>query len=281
MSVAALFVTAGADDAPDASEAIEQARALARDGYTEHAEAYLLDLVATDGGPLADEPEVLLEAARLASDVTVARSLAFRAIEHTRSSRIVHAARLLRGDSYFAEGLYLTAAVEYEEAAKHAPGRGAAAADLKLARSILASGDPESAVETYEDIVAGSSPDDGLRPEAELGLATALLEAGRAEEAARRFEQAAEAHPDHQLRARALFGAARSVATLGDIARAAELFGQLVETYSDSYEAVLARERLRELEPALSDTAVPSEADSLLRTQATSEAESLPETPSR
>jgi TolA-binding protein len=268
LSTIASVATAVADDVPNAREAIEKARALERDGHAEDAETYLADLVAEENGPLADEAEVLLEAARMAGGADEARALAARSIAHTRSSDIVYAARMLRGDSYFVQGLYLTAAAEYEDAAGHAPGRRRGTADLMHATSVLASGDVESAVAAHEEMLGRLTLDDETRPEAELGLGTSLLAAGRAEEAAHRFEETAEAHPDHHLRVRALDGAARSFSALGDIPQAARVLEQLIESYPDSYEAVLAREELREFEPALSDTTEPVEADTLPETPA-------------
>ncbi|MBN2566326.1 MAG: tetratricopeptide repeat protein, partial [Candidatus Eisenbacteria bacterium] len=100
-------------------------------------------------------------------------------------------------------------------------------------------------------------------PPAELGLATALLEAGRPEEAGRLFERVAEANPEHDLRAQALAGAAESYLTEGDIAAAARALGRVAQDYPDSYEAVVARERLRGLEDAQQDTLAPAGVDSL------------------
>ncbi|MBN2564243.1 MAG: tetratricopeptide repeat protein, partial [Candidatus Eisenbacteria bacterium] len=161
--VAGPTARAQAQDGPTAREAVERARALERSGHPGDAWSYLEHLVTVDDGPLAGEAEVLLEAARLADSSEQARALALRAIEGTRSARILYAARILRGDSYFAQAMYQTASREYEEASRHAPGRGPGAAELKRARSILASGDTEAAIVAYENIVGGSAAADDTR----------------------------------------------------------------------------------------------------------------------
>jgi tetratricopeptide (TPR) repeat protein len=263
LTILALASAAGADDVPTAQDAIERARALERAGHADDAEAYLAGLVEQETGPLAGEADVLLEAARVSDSPEDVRALAGRAIERTRNARILHEAHILRGDSYYAQRLYLTASSEYESAARYAQGRGPGTADLKRARSILASGDAEAAVAAYEDLVGRCSREDEARPAAELGLGTSLLAAGRAEEAAVQFDKTLEANAESELRAQVLAGAARSYAEIGDIAQAAERLERLVELDPSGYEAVIARERLREYEPVLADTLVPVEADSL------------------
>jgi TolA-binding protein len=275
LGLALIATPARTDTDVSPREALEKAGALARDGHHDEARAYLADLVSDEGGPLAREAEVLLEAARLSTEVEEVRSLAGRAAGASRDARMLHAAHMLLGDSYFAEGLYVTAAGEYELAARHAPGRGPGSADLKRARSVLASGDAEAAIEAYEDIIDASAATDDTRPEAMLGLGNALLKVGRSDEAAYQLERTAAAFPEHHVRVEALFAAARSYAALGDVGRSGSALQLLIDDYPDSYEAVLAREELRELEPALADTSAPAD------TTAPGHADSLPETPAR
>lgn len=275
VAFALIASSAQSDDAVSAREALEKAGALGRDGHWEEARAYLADLVAEDGGPLAQEAEVLLEAARLAAAAEEVRALAVRAVDSTRSAPLLHAAHLLLGDSYFAEGLYLTAAGQYELAARYAPARDPETADLKRARSLLASGDTEAAIEAYESMIESSDATDAERPAAMLGLGISLLEAGRAAEAAYQLERTAEAHREHPLRVKALSAAARSHAALGDVQRSARALERLIDEYPDSYESVPAREELRKLAPALADSTAPAD------TTAPGQADSLPETPAR
>ena len=76
-------------------------------------------------------------------------------------------------------------------------------------------------------------------------MARALLAANRTEEAAERFERTAADYPDHESRAAALAGAAESREALEDEESVVRWLTALVAEYPDSYEAVLARERLR------------------------------------
>ena len=242
-----LLVTAGAfgDDEPTAEEAVERARALVRQGQQADAEEYLATLVREEGGPHARDPEVLLEAARLSTSGAACRAYAQRAIENTRDSSVIEAARMLMGDSYFAESLYLSASIEYEHAARHASQRGPGEADLKRARSILASGDAGAAAEAYREIADWGATPNEVTAEADVGLGRALLEAGRPIEAAEQFETAARIHEDGGIRRRALKGAAESHEASGHHAEAVAALELLLAGYPDSYEGVLAREKLR------------------------------------
>ncbi|MFH1689493.1 MAG: tetratricopeptide repeat protein [Candidatus Eisenbacteria bacterium] len=236
---------AWSDDVATAGEAVEKARALARQGHQSDAEAYLAELVREEGGPLAGDATVLLEAARLSSSAEDSRTYAARAIERTRSSALLEAAHTLIGDSYFAESLYVSASHEYEQAARHSSDRGSGPADLKRARSILASGDAGAAVEAYRAIVGlGATPGE-TTPLAEVGLATALLAAGRPEEAAEQFEATARIYVESEMRPQALAGAAQSRDATGADSLAVAALRRLLSDHPDSYEAVLARERLR------------------------------------
>jgi tetratricopeptide (TPR) repeat protein len=123
--------------------------------------------------------------------------------------------------------------------------RGPGLADLKRARSILAGGDAGAAVEAYRAIADWGATPGELTPVAEVGLARALLAAGRAPEAAEQFERTARVYENRETRVRALAGAAESHEAAGADAEAVAALALLVSDYPDSYEAVLARERLR------------------------------------
>lgn len=254
--VAALVVcpsaSAWGDDVPTADEAVEKARALVRQGHQADAETYLAELVHEEGGPLARDANVLMEAARLSSSAETSRAYAARVVRRTRDSDMLESAHTLMGDSYFAENLYQKAAHEYGLAARHGSVRGAGPADLKRARSILASGDAGAAVEAYLSIVAAGATQGGTTPVAEVELATALLAAGRPEEAALQFESTVRTYEESDVRPRALAGAAQSHEAVGADSLAVAALRLLVSDHPDSYEAVLARERLRDY--ALSDT---------------------------
>jgi len=255
------------DDAPTAEAAVERARALVSQGHPADAETYLADLVREGEGPHAESAIVLLEAARLSSSPEDCRAYAARATDRTRNSAVLEAAHMLTGDSYFAESLYLSASLEYEKAARHASGRGPGLADLKRARSILASGDAGRAVEIYREIADWGATPGEISMAAEIGLARALLEVGRPGDAAKQFETTARVHEDKEIRALALAGAAESREAVGEHAAAVAALRRLLEDCPDSYEAVLARERLRTyaltdstaLAGATADTAAPAD----------------------
>jgi len=240
-----LAAPAWCDDVPTPEEACEKARALVRQGHDTDAQAYLADLVGEENGAHAANAMVLLEAARLSSSAEVCRMYAARAIDRTRNDALLEAAHMLRGDSYFVESLYLSASHEYAKAAKHSSKRGPGLADLKGARSILAAGDAGAAVEAYRAIADWGATPGELTPVAEVGLAQALLAAGRAPEAAEQFERTARVYENREVRVRALAGAAESHEAAGADAEAVAALTLLVSDYPDSYEAVLARERLR------------------------------------
>lgn len=241
-----LAAPAWCDDIPTPEEAVEKARALVRQGQQSDAEAYLTELVSEENGPHAGNALVLLEAARLADSAEACRAYAARVIERARSDALLEAAHMLRGDSYFAENRYVSATQEYEAAAKRSSRRGPGLADLKRARSILAAGDAGAAVEAYRAIIDwGATPVEEITPVAEVGLAQALLAAGRTAEAALQFERTARVYEERQIRVRALAGAAESHETAGADSAAVAALKQLLADYPDSYEAVLALERLR------------------------------------
>jgi len=240
-----LAAPAWCDDVPTPEEACEKARALVRQGHVADAEAYLENLLAEEDGAHAANAIVLLEAARLSTSAEVCRIYAARAIKRARSDALLEAAHMLRGDSYFAESLYISASHEYEEAARHSARRGPGLADLKRARSILAAGDAGAAVEAYRAIADWGATPGEITPVAEVGLAQALLAAGRAPEAAELFERTAHVYEQSEVRIRALAGAAESHEAAGADAEAVAALALLISDYPESYEAVLARERLR------------------------------------
>jgi TolA-binding protein len=240
-----LSAPAWSDEAPTAEQAVEKARALVAQGRQTAAEEYLAGFLDEETGALAEDATLLVEAARLATTAEDCRAYAARAIERTRNSALLEAAHMLLGDSYYAESLYLSASVEYEKAARHSAERGPGVADLKRARSILASGDAGAAVEAFREIADWGATPTELTPLAEVGLATALLAAGRPAEAAGQFERTARTFPESDLRPRALAGAAESHRAAGADSAAVAALERLVADHPDDYEAVLARERLR------------------------------------
>lgn len=240
-----LAAPAWCDDIPTPEEAVEKARALVRQGQQSDAEVYLSELVSEEDGPHAGNAIVLMEAARLADSAELVRAYAARAIERTRRDAILEAAHMLRGDSYFAENLYITASQEYEAAARHSSRRGPGPAELKRARSILAAGDAGAAVEAYRAIAEWGATPGEITPIAEIGLARALLAAGRTAEAAEQFDITARVYEEAEVRVRALAGAAESHEASGADSAAIAALKRLLADHPDSYEAVLARERLR------------------------------------
>lgn len=240
-----LAAAAWCDDIPTPEEAIEKARALVRQDQQSDAEAYLAELVNEENGPHAESAIVLMEAARLADSAEESRAYAVRAIERTRGDALLEAAHMLIADSYFSENLYISASQEYEAAARHSSQRGPGPADLKHARSILAAGDAGAAVEAYRAIADWGATPGEITPVAEIGLARALLAAGRTGEAAEQFERTARVYQESEVRVRALAGAAESHEASGTDASAVAALERLLSDYPDSYEAVLAREKLR------------------------------------
>jgi tetratricopeptide (TPR) repeat protein len=216
---------------------------------------------------------VLLEAARLATEPETSRTYAARVIDRTRSDELLEAAYMLRGDSFFAEGRYVSASAEYANAARHSRGRGPGIADLKRARSILASGDAGEAVEAYREIAEWGATPNEMTPHAEVGLARALLVLGRFTEAAEQFELTARVYEDSEVRVRALAGAADARESSGGLGAAVEALRAIVDDYPESYEAVLAREKLRTL--AAADTtslaATPSDSSEALEPEGRAE----------
>jgi len=263
LAVAALVLLAStpaaSDDVPTPNEAIEKARALERQGLVADAEDYLAGLVDENGGPLARDATVLLEAARIATAPEKCRAYASRAIERSRSDQVLETAHMLRGDSFFAEGRYTSAGHEYLAAARHSNARGPGIADLKRARSSLASGDAGQAAELYREIAEWGATPGEITPYAEVGLARSILVLGRFAEAAERFLTTARVYADSEIRVRALAGAAEAFGGAGDTERERAALESIVASYPESYEAVIARERLRRIPPPDTVSAGPGE----------------------
>lgn len=265
-AAAALYLCAVApalaDDAATPSEAIEKARALERGGFLDEAVLYLRDLV-LEAGPLAEDPDVLLELARLTPDVEVALEYVDLAMARSRGADVLTRAHQTRGDFLFMQGRYAEAAIEYEQGARHGAGPATYALELRRAASLLASEDASRAADAYRALKdGGGAPDEGA-PWAELGLARALFVRGDLEEAALQFEHVADAFPDHDVRPHALAGAVEChVATAGDSAARAFL-SVLEDAYPTSYEAVLARD-LFETTAAMQDTAASADGEAAI-----------------
>lgn len=254
---------AWSDDVPTAAEAVEKARALEQQGQLAAAEEYLTELASDEDAPLGRNAEVLLEIARLSADAETSRDFAARVIARTRDDELLESAHMLRGDSFFAEARYASAQHEYEAAARHSPTRGPGTADLKRARSILASGDARAAADAYREIAGWGAVPGELTPQAEVGLARSLLVLGQFEEAAEQFERTARIYGESGVRVRALAGAAESHEYAGADSSAVAALQSIVTDYPDSYEAVLAREKLRSHALADSLSAAAAMADSI------------------
>ena len=114
-------------------------------------------------------------------------------------------------------------------------------------------------MEAYREIADWGATPGEVSAVAGLGLARALLEMGRPGEAAEQFETMARVNVDAEILAPALAGAAESHEAAGQSEEAVAALRRLVSDYPDTYEAVLARERLRTY--ALTDSLAVSGAD--------------------
>lgn len=232
--------------AMEPSEAIEEARALERDGHIREAESYLRGLVSTDDD-LARNAEVLLELARLTPSAEESLNLVQRALSRTRDGVLVSRATELRGDYLYALGRYVEAGAAYEEASTHASREVSDWILLKRAASLLALGDASAAVEAYGDLAGEGSVPSEVTPWAVVGLGQALLAAGDAERAAAEFDRVAGGYPRHDARPRALFGAAQAHNLAGNVEAARGALNEILAGYPGTFEAVLARDDLRAL----------------------------------
>ena len=251
-----LAVPATTQEATTPSEAIEKARALEREGFPEEAAVYLRDLT-LEAGPLAEDPEVLLELARLTPDAETALTYVDRALARSRDADVLARAHRARGDFLFIEGRYAEAAAEYEQGARYAAGARAYALELRRAASLLASEDASRAADAYRALAErGDAPPDAA-PWAELGLARALLTRGDLEAATIEFERIVEAFPEHGVRPHALAGAIECYVAAGSDSLARAALSLLEGDYPESFEAVLARD-LVETSAAARDTVAPA-----------------------
>ena len=255
--LAPAVVSRCSDESPTPAEAIEKARALEKSGLPDEAFLYLSPLIEPESGDLARNAEVILEAARLAPSVPTTQELAARAIERTRNSSIIHAAHMMLGESLYAQRLYGAAASHFFEAARHSDRRGPGAADLRYADCLLASGDAVSAVEAFREAAESGAVPGPTSSLAQLGLGRSLLAAGRAAEAAEEFERAVRTLSDESAKARGLAGAAEAYEAAGDDQSARKALEALVDEHPGSYEAVLARNKLRAY--AAADTTAPAD----------------------
>ncbi len=229
------------------AQAVERARALEKAGRPEDAERYLSDLVDSER-KLARAGRVLLELARLSRSAEDVLAWADRAIARTREAELAASAHLLKGDCHFARGHYISAAFEYEKAAAGASGEEAGRAALKRAASLLAGGDVSTALEAYREVAGEGAVPSELTAWAEVGAARALLASGSSAEAAAEFDRLASTHADAGVRVEALVGAAASHEAAGAPAVALRQLRILAAEYPDTFEGILARERVRVLE---------------------------------
>jgi tetratricopeptide (TPR) repeat protein len=251
-----LFAAAPAEEAVSSSEAVEKARALERQGFVDEAILYLRELV-LEAGPLAEDPNVLLELGRLTPDVDTAIEYVELAMARSRDPDVLARAHQTRGDFLFMQGRYAEAAVEYEEGARHGSAPDAYALELRRAASLLASEDASRAADGYRALAGrADAPGEGA-PWAELGLARALLARGDLDGATVQFERVVEEFPDHGVRPHALAGAVECHAAAARDSAAAAFLAVLDSEYPASFEAVLARD-LYETAVAARDSAAPA-----------------------
>jgi len=254
----AVFAPAPCAKASSAGDALREAEALEAAGRLDEAEALLRR--ALESGVVDRDAAILLAVARLTPSPDESLELCREVIAESRNAGLVAAAHALRGDYLYALGSYQEAAAEYEAASAGGSAEARASASLKRAASLLAAGDAPAAEEAYRALAA--SKDDAVRPRALAGAGRALLEQGRARDAAVEFESAAAEGPDgHGARLEALAGAAAAWEAAGDAGRAAEALGAIVREYPATSDAVLAEERLRTLAENL-ETSSPAAVDS-------------------
>jgi len=256
---AALLIAALAPSARASSvgDALREAEALEAAGRPDEAEALLRRAI--ESGVVDRDPAILLAVARLTPSPDESIELCREVIAGSRNAGLVAAAHALRGDYLYALGSYRESAIEYEAAASGGPPGARAEAALKRAASLLAAGDAPAAEEAYGALAA--SRDDALRSRARAGVGRAMLEQGRAREAAAAFEDAAAGTAERGARLDALAGAASAWEAAGDLERAAATLAAIVEEHPGTSDAVLAEERLRTLAedpgtaPATTDSA--------------------------
>lgn len=230
-----------------AEEAVAHATALESQGLVREAETYLVELIETEP-ELANEAAVLVRLAELTSDIPYGQELLGRVIETTRNDGLLARAHALRADYMFTTRRYVSAAREYEKAARHSRGGRAAAALLRRADCLLAADDASNAAAAYREAIEGGDLDPTARARAELGIARSFLQRNQPNVAAAHFSRMAEEYDDEAVRLTAMSAAAESYERAGAVDKALRLLTELIETYPDSFEAVLALGRLPELE---------------------------------
>lgn len=242
-------------DAPTPVVAIEQARALERQGFLGEARLYLLDLMRANEA-LGDDPDVLLEVARLTPDADEALQYIDSAISRTRDARLLTQAHRWRGDFLFMQGRYAEAALEYERGARFGDAAASDALGLRRAASLLSAADASRAADAYRALAEKGNAPEEHAPWAELGLARALLVGGDLEQAAIQFERTAEEHGEHDVRPHALAGAVECHAAAGSDSAAHAALSVLEAEYPETFEAILARDLLERVTAARDTTAV-------------------------
>jgi len=243
---------------PTPREAVARARALEESGRSREARIYLEELTASDDD-LAGEASVLLELARLTANIDTLTALLDAAVEAARRPEEIAAAHMMRGDLLYARGRYTAAGDEYARADRAAPAFQPGTASLRRAESLLAARDGSAALDAFGTLARASGTPEEIRPWAELGVARALQELGRLDEAARAFEKVASDAPDHDARLLALSGAAAARDDLGDHAAVVELLSSLIDQYPGTFHAAVALERLSQplQDPSAGDTTAP------------------------
>lgn len=231
------------------ADLIESARSLEREGVPDQAERALRGAMAEDQ-ELARDAAVLLELARITEASGDIPDLLDRAVARTRDARLLAEAHRLKGDYLFMEGQYLAASDEYALASRHASRSVPDVAALRRATSFLAAGDISRAAQAYGELASKGSAPGELTPWAELGLARATLLGGDATNAAARFEDVARTFADRDVRLDALVGLWESREAAGDLSGTRVAIEALTSEYPGTFEAVLAREKLRVLEVA-------------------------------
>lgn len=232
---------------PGAEEAIERTRAIERGNSARAAREYLLDL-SWDYESLSADSSVLLELARLADGGDETLGVLDQVLATSRDAETLARARILKGDHFYATGLYMSASRHYKAAAKLAASLElTSTATLKEADALLAAGDASAAWEVY-GIAANLAPTtDPVTLWAGLGLAQSVLEQGDAIGAAAGFEEIARSCDDQGIRAQALAGASRAHGAAGAVEDALRTLRELEQQSPGSMQAVLARDRVEAL----------------------------------
>lgn len=169
-----------------------------------------------------------------------------------------------RGLHAYSAGLYVAATREFALLAESFAGTfDAGRAALWKGKAELGADSAGAAAESFERARRGASDPADVRS-AELGLAHAAFALGNVKDALRRYERFESEHPQD---GRASSAARRAVECLRLLGRTDEASVQAVRIerqYPNSFEATLAREEIRQIEPApapVRETARPEPAD--------------------